>query len=283
MQRPDQSALFTITALLLLLGTLVTPSAVATGPRVSADLFTPPVNEIFAVDLPPFVGSGLPGGGLAAEIVAAALTAVQVEAVLTPLPLSTMVRYYLTQENALAVLAPDLGDAERVQGIVIPLFVALESYWYHRSADSRPLDWEGCLASLAGHTYGAHRGEAVDAYRAAGIRVEHAWTRDLLRRLAQGRVDFIRLPDLTARWMIERHFPGRAAEFGRLTPAAGEQSLSVLFNQGHRDGGAMALRFRRGLGTILGNGRYLELLEAHLGRDPANVGRVDRLRGLLSD
>ena len=234
------------------------------------------------MDLPPFIDNEQPGGGINAEIVNAAMAAGQVEFVFTALPLQTMLKYYLLEENALGVLGRDLelNAQEQANLIFVPLFIAKEEYWYHQPSQQQPLPWNGKLESLRGRSYGAFKGEDVSAYRAAGINIEYGRGKGLVGKLVSGKLDFIRLPALSIDSLLDRHYPQQRKNVTRLEPEIGEAPLFIAFNKKHSAGETIAAKFRQGLADIIANGRYREILLKYMAGEVAEA-RVKRLEHYL--
>ncbi|TAJ76357.1 MAG: transporter substrate-binding domain-containing protein [Gallionellaceae bacterium] len=268
----------------LLLGALLLPApALATGPRITHSLLSPETMEIYAVESPPLFSMEVAQQGFASEIVATALSAAGIDAAISILPLQKMVRYYLLQENAIAVTGSDLGFSadEKRELIFIPVFVTELKYIYYKPANGGTEKWNGELKNLKGFRYGAFEGENVSAYRNAGIQVEEGRALPLLKSLKAGKVDFIGLPGLTAAWLIDRHFPNEQDNFGAMQPAAGELPVYIIFNKKHPQGEAAANKFSAALANMLDDGRYLKILEKHLGKSDElkeQMKRLERIR-----
>lgn len=268
----------------LLLGALLfSTSALATGPRITHSLFSPETEEIFAVDLPPLFSMETPQGGLVAEIAATALSAAGTDAAISILPLQKMARYYLLQENAIAVTGSGLGFSadEKRELIFIPIFVTELKYIYYKPANRVAEKWNGELKNLKGSRYGAFEGENVSAYKNAGIQVEEGRALPLLKSLQAGKVDFIGLPGLTATWLIDKHFPNEQDNFGAMQPAAGELPIYIIFNKKHPQGEAAANKFSAAFANMLDDGRYLKILEKHLGKSAElkeQIKKLERIR-----
>jgi polar amino acid transport system substrate-binding protein len=173
-------------------------AAYATGPRVSAALFTPLVNEIFALDFPLILSSDAQDGGIAAALIKAAFQVEQTESTITPLPLQTMVSYYLNQENALAIVGHDLNltPAEAKNTIVIPILILRESYFYSR-LKHESLNWQGKLDGFKGLTVGVHKGDSSTFDAKLGIKVEQNRLEARIKALIEGKIDVVRESDLT--------------------------------------------------------------------------------------
>lgn len=266
MKSNDKKSVFSLLPVILLLSLVVPASVQATGPRVTTQLFTPGM-EIYALDFPPFISTQVDGGGLDAEIIEAVLKAVDMEGVVTAIPLPGMLEYYLAQENAIAVLGRGLKlSAKQKKNLVsIPVSVSSEKYFYYKPSHETALSWQGKLKNLKAYTYGAHKGEDVKVYRDAGIAVEFGGSRSLLKKLRSGKVDFIKLPALSAEWMIEKYHPEQKTNFVEMKTPVGEKPTYIMFNKKHADGKESAKKFSKGLSEIINNGVYQALVEKHLG------------------
>lgn len=253
----------------LFLGTLLfsTP-ALATGPRITHSLLSPETREIYAVESPPLISMEVAQNGVVSEIVATALSVAGIDAAISTLPLQKMVKYYLLQENAIAVLGSNLDFSadEKKNLIFIPVFVTELKYFYYKPANKIADKWNGELKNLKGSSYGALEGEEVSTYQNAGIQVEEGRALPLLKSLQAGKVDFIGLTGLTAAWLINKHFPKEKDNFGTMQPAAGELPIYLIFNKKHPKGEAAAAKFSGALANMLDDGRYLQILEKHLGK-----------------
>lgn len=258
---------------------LVPVAGMATGPRVTPSLFSPTTNEIFVVDFPPFVGPEVAGGGLHVEIIKAALQAGEIDAVITHLPLPRMVKYYLLQENAIAVLGRflNLSEAEKKALVFIPISVMEERYFYYGPAHQEKLSWNGKLQNLKGYTYGASHEEDVTAYEAAGINIEHGSPRALLQKLLTEKVDFIRMPVLAVEWLLDKHFPNKKKDLIQMDPVAGEKPVFILFNKKHQQGEAAAAKFRNALSKIIEDGRYMKILTTYQEKEEMRQEHMKKL------
>lgn len=210
------------------LAALLTPlGALATGPRVSPSVFVSVENEIFAADQQPFISTAGVEAGLVTDIASAVLKAAEVDALITTLPLRSMVKYHLTQEQAIAALGSrfTFSPAERDALVFVPLFVSPTYHLYYRPAHDKVLSWDGELKSLSGLRYGALKGEDASAYEKAGVKVVFGSERSLLKKLKSGDVDFIRLTPLAEAWLLDRHHPDDKTDFARMPHPAGSRSF----------------------------------------------------------
>lgn len=240
--------------------------AQATGPRVTSSLLTPPVNELFALDLPAVLSADLADSGIAAAIITAAFKAENVESTITPLPLQTMVVYYLTQENALGIVGHDLGlsAAELKNTIVVPILNLKESYVYYRPKHDK-LAWTGKLEDFKTLSIGVNKGEDITPYKKLGIHVEQDRLETRIKALMDGEIDVLREADLTLDAVLAKNFNAQKNDFIRLEPSDGNALVSVLFNKKHSQGAALAKQFQQGLSKLLANGQYDEILKTHSG------------------
>jgi len=255
------NALFALVAIVL-----VWPeAALATGPRVTKSLFSADKSEIHTIDFPPYVSTEVTDGGAVSEIVRTALKVAGIEAVITTHPLTGMVRYYLLQEHALAVMGRHLqfSDEQKKNLIFIPLMVMEEAYFYYKPLhpDGLKMDTD----SLKQMTYGAHRGEDVSRHEKAGTTVKYAATMTLLKLLKSGEVDYVAVPALSEEWLVDRYMADEKGNFARLAETAGNETLYMIFNRKHAGGEAAAQGFRKALADIIQDGTYGRILDKHLG------------------
>ena len=242
-------------------------TAQATGPRVTSSLFESPENEIFALDFPLILSTDSADGGAGAAIIKAAFKAENVENTITPLPLQTMLSYYLNEENALAIVGHDLNltAAESKNVLLIPILKLQESYFYYRPKQT--LTFNGDLSAFKGLKLGVHNKDLSDngVYQKAGIHVQQARLESRLNDLIAGKIDVIRETDLTMNAMLAKQFAAQKADIVRLEPSAGVALISVAFNKKNPKGAELAKKFQQGLSKIITNGEYREILKKQLG------------------
>ena len=251
--------------LLLLMG--FSFDAVATGPRITQDLFIPDANTIYALDFPPFISTDVAGGGVVQELANAVFEAEKLSATIVPQPLARMLKYYLFQENALAIIASRLkfSAEEQKQLVFVPLLRLKNYYYVYRAKYPHGLAWNNDLQVFSKLVYGASHEDEIDAYRKAGIRVENGKLLTLLERLKDGQVDFISGAEPAIDWFLRRNFKADQTQFMRLEPMAGDQTIFVIFNKKHPQGETIAKQFQDGLARLIANGQYQTLLEKRLG------------------
>ena len=254
----------------------------ATGPRVTGAMLTATHNEIVAVETPPLYSSQNPNGGMAFEIVSAALNTQKETATLTTYPVQKMVNYYLTQEKVLGALGTswNLSSAEKKSVISIPVSVIREQYFYYKPAHPKGIVWGGKLSSLKGLTYGEHEGVDTQAYKAAGINVVYGRSRSLFEKLKAGKVDFIGESALGGQEVIDSFFGSDKGQFATMEPSPEESVCAILFNLQNPDTQAIAKKFRLGLSTIIKNGQYQSIIEKYEGKTPLSSAHVEKFKTL---
>jgi len=253
---------------LLLLGMmLISSPASATGPRVTKALFAIDKSEIHTLDFPPYLSSEMVDGGPISEIVNKALQHAGIDAVISTHPVQRMVKYYLLQENALAIMGRhlNLSSETRKDLIYIPVAVMTEMFYYYKPRYPNGLSWSGKLESLKGKTYGAHKGEDASAYQHAGIAVKQARTIKLLKMIASGEVDFAAIPPLTGNWLLSKYMTADKENFAVMQRPAQNEVFYIIFNRKHADGEGMAERIRKALMKMVDDGSYAEIVKKHLG------------------
>lgn len=246
--------------------------AQATGPRVTSSLFEPPVNEIFALDFPLILSTEASDGGAGAAIIKAAFKAENVENTITPLPLQTMLSYYLNEENALAIVGHDLNltAVETKNVVLIPILKLQESYFYYRPKQT--LTWKGDLSAFKNLTLGVHKKDLSDndAYQKAAIHVQQARLETRISDLIAGKIDLIREADLTINATLEKQFAAQKNDIVRLEPSAGVAVISVAFNKKNPKGAELAKKFQQGLTKIIASGEYSQILKKQFGEASAS-------------
>lgn len=270
-------------SLLMVAALLFSTPASATGPRVTKTLFSIDTSEVHALDFPPFLSNDVDEGGPFSEIVNTVLQEAGIDAVISTHPLQSMVKYYLQQENALAVMGRhlDFSSDDAKQLVRIPLALLVEQYYYYKPEYPDGLGWNGKLASLQGRTYAAHRGENVSDYKAAGLTMKYGRTIGLLKMLAAGEADFAAIPSPAADWLIDRFMPDEKRNFAAMSRPAGEDVYYIVFNKANPQGKASAQAFRKAFTGMLNDGRYARIMKRHLGDNTAAVVKVDELKRLL--
>jgi len=258
----------TFTFALLMSLVLMLPSiASATEPRVTKALFAIDKDQVHALDFPPFLSNEVRGGGPFSEIVNAALQKADIDAVISIHPLQRMVKYYLLQEQAMAVMGRYLSFSETIRKdlIFIPVSVLVEQFYYYKPAQPNGLSWNGQLSSLKGRVYGAHKGEDVSDFETAGISVKRGRTIGLLKMMKAGDVDFAAIPAPTVEWLIHKFMATEKANFAAMKRAAGKDVMYVIFNKKHPRGIASAAAFRKALNEMVNDGSYANMMKKHLG------------------
>lgn len=246
---------------------IVSLDAWATGPRIKQDLFTPNANPVYALDFPPFISTEQPDGGVAVALTHAILQADNADTSISILPLARMLKYYLTQENALAVLGNHLNltaDA-RKELIFVPVLRLKRYYYVHQGKHPQGLPLPEDLKSLEGLVYGADPEQDVSKLQQAGIRVETGKLLTLLEKLRAGHIDVLAESPWAVDWFLQRNLAADKASFMRLEPMAGEDTVYLIFNKQHPKGEAMARQFQSRLTAMIANGLYQAWLEKVFG------------------
>lgn len=106
----------------------------ATAPRFAPKMFEKnkerPI-EIYASDVPPYLASNLPSGGVHAEIIQAVFQEIGVKIDLKIVPVKSLVKNALTQDNAVAVIGYDWQSSaeERQNEIWLPFAMINVKVW----------------------------------------------------------------------------------------------------------------------------------------------------------
>lgn len=257
-------------------------SLLATGPRVTGAMISASHNEIVAVETPPLYSSQTPNGGMAFELVAAALKSENETASLTTYPIQKMVNYYVTQEKVLAALGTswNLSAAEKKNVISIPVSVIREHYFYYKPAHPKGIAWGGKLSNLKGLSYGEHEGVDTQPYKEAGINVVYGRSRPLFEKLKAGKVDFIGESALGGQEIINTFFASDKSQFATMEPNPQESICTIVFNLQNPDAQIISKKFRTGLSAILKNGQYQAIIEKYEGKTALASQHVEKFKTL---
>lgn len=271
-------------ALLLLASLMVATTASATGPRVTKALFAIDKEQIHALDFPPFLSTEVKAGGPFSEIVSTALNRAGIDAVITTHPVQRMVKYYLLQEKALAVMGRHMAFSSeaRKELIFIPVSVLVEQFYYYKPTHPNGLNWSGKLDSLKGKTYGAHKGEDVSAFKAAGVTVKEGRTIALLKQIVSGQIDFAAIPGLTTDWLVGKFMASEKDNIVAMERPAGADIMYVIFNRQHPQGVDAAAKFRKALSGMVDDGSYVEIMKRHIGNGDMLKLYMGDLKGELA-
>ena len=245
----------------------------ATGPRIKTVAMTVDKNEIFALDLPPYVSTEIAQGGVLNEIVRAAFDEAKMEVYITIVPLQSMMKYYYAQENAPGFLGRHLGFGTKKKSslVGIPLLSANENYFYYKPLHPKGLEFKGKLSNLKGLTYGAAKGEDVTLYKNAGINVKKSRALSLFKKLKDGRIDFISMPKESTQWFLEKRFGEDKDDFVMMKEESGKVDISLYFNMNNPRGKKMEKAFKKGLQAIIENGEYARILKKRLTKDEVHL------------
>ncbi|MFA6137195.1 MAG: hypothetical protein WC667_03835 [Sulfurimonas sp.] len=252
--------------LLILMLLFFSMQLMATGPRITKSTISPDKKEVFAFDALPFISTEIENSGMLSEVALAAFKEAKIDAVITVLPLHSMVKYYLTQEKAIVIIGRYLGlSAEDEKSVVaIPLYSAEESYLYYKPKHPQGLEYKGELSSFKGLTYGALEGEETGTYKDAGITVVKGRTLSLFKKLQGGTIDFIGVPTESAQWFLQNKFAEHKNDFTVMQTSRSTADISIYFNLNNPDGKISAESFKNGLRTIVNNGEYARILGKHI-------------------
>jgi len=250
----------------LIISLMWSSAADATGPRVTTSLFTANQNEVHTIDFPPFVSSEVIEGGVASELVRTALSRGNIDADITIHPLRGMIRYYMIQEQAMAMLIRHESDMSDIKQnlISVPLLKIKEGFYYYKPSHPQGVAWHKDFKSLKGFTYGAHYGEDVSAFEQAGIQVTFGRTMALMKQLVLGKIDFLKAPAPTIEWLSKKYLGNEAKDFERIDGAIFEDTLRVFFNRKHAEAAKAAKQFAAALESMKKDGTYEEIVNRHL-------------------
>ncbi len=268
--------------LLLFLGIFVSIPLMATGPRISPSLISIEKNEIHALDLPPFISTEIENEGVLSELVISAFSDQNINVVINIVPVQSMLKYYLVEENAIAVMGRHLGIENNAKKrlLSVPLFVSSEHFIYYRPAHQNR-DFKGELSNLKELTYGASKGEDVTAFKKASIKVKKSRTLSMFKKLKQGSVDFISLPPESVEWFLNQKHADEKHDFAVMPGKAHMTSIAIHFNLDNPKARDLASAFQQGLRNIINNGKYAKILKKQI-KDPLVIrSQLDHINDAL--
>jgi len=230
-------------------------------------LFTANENEVHSVDFPPFVSSEVVDGGMVSEIVRTALSRANIHADITIHPLRSMVLYYLTQENAMAMLGRHTHDLSQNPDklITIPVITLDENYFYYQPKHPQGLKWEKDMKQLKGLTYGAHEGEDTSRFEKVGVHIVKGRTMSLIKKMVRGEVDFILAPSPTMEWLLKRYLSSEANKFTTVKDKMHKEAMVIAFNPNHKEATKAAQQFKAALAAMKKDGTFAAIVNRHLG------------------
>jgi len=240
----------------------------ATGPRVAPSVFTSNIAYLYTSDFPPFISSKTENQGLLIEIINTVLKSSNITGEVNILPSKNMAKYYFSQENALAIIGYDFNFSKKTQqkSIFVPI-LSIDEYYYYHASTQQDLKWQGELSSLKNKVYGTTKGNNIAKYKAAGITIKYGRLHNLLQKMKNNQVDFIKSPQLTLNAALHAYFPQEQSAFIKMEAKAAESVLGITFNKQHADGNESAEKFKQGLQKIIASGEFNSILQGYLGND----------------
>jgi len=257
----------TLLAFLLCLSTY-SASSFATGPRVKPSLFLDDTNQLYTVNLPPFINSKTKERGLLLEIINTVLKVENISGTINILPSKNMTKYYFSQENALAIIGHDFNFSKKTQqkSIFIPI-LSVDEYYYTHASVKQSIPWQGKLTDFKNKVFGTIKGNNITQYKAAGIKIKYGRLPTLLQKMQRGQIDFIKLPQLSFNTALNNFSAKEQQAFIKLEPKASATNLGIVFNKQHAEGNQSAEKFKSGLNKIITNGELAKILQKHLGHN----------------
>jgi ABC-type amino acid transport substrate-binding protein len=190
-----------------------------------------------------------------------------------------MIKYYYAQENAPGFMGRHLGLIPKKKStlVKVPLLVAYENYFYYKPLHPKGLELKGKLSNLVGFTYGAAKGEDTTAYKNANIKVKKSRTFSFFKKLKNGTIDFISVPQESVQWFLSKRFSEDKDNFVMMKEGGTKIDLCIYFNVNNPKGKKMLEAFKKGLKSIVENGKYATILEKHLKKDEVLL-QIEQIR-----
>jgi len=214
--------------------------------------------KIFAYQYPPLVDLQTPGMGIVANIVQAAFEEAGVDMQIDILPVKSLAKYSVLNENAIAVMGESglFSEMESEKLVAVPCYEMTGGYYYYLPAHQEGMSWDGDLNKLRGYTCGAPTGEDITSYENASIKVIQDDLKSLLRKLKEKEIDFISAPDTVVRHYIQKFYSDEINNFTKMKVSAWTAPFSIFFNKANPLVETLKNAYSEGLKEIKQNGKY---------------------------
>lgn len=257
--------------------------AEATGPRFTPQMFEDEDKiQIVAYEYPPLTTLEIASMGLVTEVVQASFKEADMEVTIEIQVLKDLAKYYLLQDNAIAMMGQkqDFSEEEQKQLVIIPCCIMTGYYFYYKPAH-KDLQWGGKPENLKGYTYGALKDEDVKDYEKTGIKIVRADDIiSLIKKLHAKEIDFMSASEVVGGWLIKENFPKETDNFVRMKTPAWGSAFSIIFNKTHPRAEEVRNAFIRGFEAIRKSRGYLQILEKYYGKGNIPEDYMKRLKNL---
>lgn len=224
------------------------------------------------IEYPPFNQSEvLPNGGrgVLIDLVAEAFTAANVSVTFEFIPMARVV-WSVVKKNHAATLGMEEWFAKENKEHLVETVELLNMnivVFYKKDRFPEGLSYEH-LRDLKSYTVGIVRGSSlIPLLEEAGVHVEPVSQIDQnFKKLSAGRLDLVVAVDLGGWTILRDLYPDFVDNFSTVKKPLLVNPAGLIFLKEHD---RLIQTFRKGLGIILKNGTYYEILERYYGKDVA--------------
>lgn len=228
---------------------LVTPPAIAESIVLQAN------------DSAPYWSESLADGGLGVELIQAISAATGLETRIDFLPLARMIE----DRNNNDLGNPEFYMTRQEYGAIIPIALTQSALFYYRPHFLQPPKLDS-IEDLQRYRLGILKGALVDrhAFEQMGLQFESSYSQaSLFKKLKLGRIDVVFEIDLVGQQMIAQLFPDQRGDFIRIAIDNSVSPIAIMLDADLPDVASIGNQYRKGLETIIANGRYQQIIEKY--------------------
>lgn len=224
---------------------------------------------ISTIEYPPlFQLEEYPGGGhgSASDITVAAFKEVGVDVEYKYIPMVRCVYSIVKKENPANLGTINWFKKENQLDLVegVDLFTVKFQFFYKKSKYPDGVTYDN-LSDMQKYTIGNVRGSSsTGVTEKAGLNID--WAADLdqnFKKLNGNRFDFAIAIDSAGWATLKKLFPEKIDEFGVIEKPILTIPLSLIF---HKDQKELIAKYKDGLGKIVNNGQFMEIMEKYYGK-----------------
>ena len=230
--------------------------------------------EIATFNYPPFMDMSNRQGGLLGEIVHAAFSHVGINPKFTYYPPLRMFNCYIGAKDVLACMGPvtliqrqPLEKQEQLIYMSPMVNINMVLLYYRPTHGDKPTTYDN-LSALQGYRVGVINGSnTIPILKNNGMAVIETNITSQMKMLKASRLDYCAIGFLTGMELIKTLFPADTDDFVFMKKPIMELPVSIYFNKGFPGSAEYADAFRKGIQSLVANGRYIEILEHYYGKN----------------
>ncbi len=238
----------------------------ATGPRISTNVFQDNKNDIYALDSAPLISSDIQKGGLIIELVEAVYAEINEDVHTNIIPLQSMMKFYMTQSSTIALIGEELEFdlVKNASYTKIPLYVIEEVYVYNKLHHKDGIKYDGNIAQLKGLVYGTSNNDDIKRFNENSITVKKGSQLSLMKKLRQGDIDLMKTSLEGLEWYTNNKFSSDKENFKVIDKSKSYSVVSIYLNEKGAANKALSDRFQKAFKKMVDDGRYRAILQRYL-------------------